>query len=177
VFVAEDAVTEPAAESGDLPPIVAEFRRALDTLAVGYGDLVTVEHYFDADPEYDPQPDDWPADHGWTTLLHPTAQGQWIKAYFDGVDQDLTLQVGEVGWFEWFDLDNIDGIVSEVSGICAGVMEGHVWEWRTRRERGCEVLAPDGRRWCVGEGRPPATLWPRWGIRPIPRQRLAGYGR
>ena len=65
-----------------------------------------------------------PADHGRTTVLDPTAQGQWIKVYFDGVDQDLTLQVGEVGWFEWFDLDNIDGIVSEVAGICAGCHGG-----------------------------------------------------
>jgi hypothetical protein len=171
----DQPTTGPTADPAELPPVVAELRRELDALAAPYGEAIAVSHHFDADPDFDPQSEGWPADHAWITLLDPTVQGQWIKIYFDGIDRDLTLTIDDVGYFEWWDHSDLNSVVGEVAGICAGVMAGDIWEWRTPRERGCEVLAPDGRRWRVTDGRRPAKYWPRWGLRPVPRRRLDGY--
>ena len=130
--------------------------RVLDALAAPYGELVVVSHHFDADPDFDPHAEGSPADHAWITILDPTVQGQWIKVYFDGIDRDLTLTIGEVGYFEWWDHSDANSVVAEVAGICAGVMAGDIWEWRTPHERGCEMVGPDGRRWRVTRGR---RLW------------------
>jgi hypothetical protein len=171
----DDTPTGPTAEAAELPPVVAELRRELDALAAPYGELVAVSHHFDADPDFDPHSGGGSGDHAWITLLHPMVQGQWIKIYFDGIDRDLTLTIDEVGYFEWWDHRDVNSVVSEVAGICAGVMAGDIWQWRTPRERGCEVLAPDGRRWRVADGRSPRKYWPRWGLRPVRRRRLDGY--
>jgi hypothetical protein len=94
--------------------------------------------------------------------------------YFDGVDQDLTFEVGAVGWFEWFDLSDTNSVVSDVTDLCSGVIAGNAWEWRSRFSRGYEVLTPDGRLLRATDGRSP-RLWPRWGLRSV-RRRLPGYG-
>lgn len=173
--VAEGTRSDGTAGEGDPPPVVSELRRGLDALAAQYGDLVTVTHVFDADQQFDPDSEDSWGDHGWITLLEPTVRGASIKVYFDGIDRDLVVEVGDFGWFEWFDLDDTSRVVSDVTGLCSGVMSGDAWEWRTPKERGCDVLAPDGRRWHANDGRPPATIWPRWGLRPLPRRKLPGY--
>ena len=171
----DEFTTGPTAAPVEPPPVVAELRRELDALTASYGELVAVSHHFDGDPSFDPHARGWPADHAWITLLDPTAQGQWIKIYFDGVDRDLTLTIGEVGYFEWWDHSDVKTVVDEVVGICAGVMAGDIWEWRTPSERGCEVLAPDGRRWRFTDGRQQAKFWSRRKLQPIPRRRLDGY--
>ncbi|MCM3523336.1 hypothetical protein, partial [Curtobacterium sp. P97] len=145
--MAEEASSDGIAHEGDRPSVVRELRLDLEALAAPYGDLVTVTHSFGADENFNPDAEDSWVDHGWTTSLRPTVQGAPISVYFDGIDRDLVVEVGDFGWFEWFDLDDTNRVASEVTGLCAGVMSGNEWEWRKPEERGCDVLAPDGRRW------------------------------
>ncbi len=161
-----------AAKPPEPPPVVAELRRALDALAAPYGELVVASH-LDADPDFDPA-EQCPVDAEWITSLEPTVQGQRIEVRYD-VDGELFLSIGDVGFLEWWDHSDINSVVAEAAGICAGVMAGDIWEWRTAHERGCEVVGPDARRWRLTDGRPPWKYWPRWGLWPVRHRRLAGY--
>ena len=147
--------------------MVAELRRAIDEVCAAYGKLVTTKHRFDASERYVPDSEDWPADHGWTTELWPAVQGTPVQVYFDGVDQDLQVRVGEyphwVGWFEWStdELDDNGKAVTEVAGLVSGVLAGDIWTWPTRGHRpGCEVLTPGG---C--DGAPAMAMLPQDGGR------------
>jgi hypothetical protein len=164
------------------PPLaVKELRRELEAVCAEYGSLVAVEHSFAAAEGYDPDSAAWPADHGWTTELHPTAHGVPVQVYFDGVDEDLQVRVGEpdrsIGLFEWSadELSDISRTGPEVARVVGGVLAGDVWEWRTDRERGCEVRDRTGRLWRAGDGRPPSAQVPPRREHPASQRRLPGY--
>ena len=154
------------------PPVVTELRRALDALAAPYGELVVVSH-LDADPDFDPA-EQCPVDAEWITSLEPTARGQRIEVRYDG-DGELFLFIGDVGFLQWGDHSDVNGVVAEATGICAGVIAGDIWEWRTAHERGCEVVGPDARRWRLTDGRPRWKYWPPWALWPVRHRRLVGY--
>ncbi len=83
--------------------------------------------------------------YGWRTTVHPVTVGSSLWIWFDGFDEDLAVLIDDRHWFEWRDLRDEDAVISEAAGLCTGVVAGDLWEWETRRSRGCDVVLPDGR--------------------------------
>ena len=151
-------------------------RREIDALCEPYGDVVVIEHDFKAEGAYRAGDGPGYAAYGWGTSLTPVGEGQRVWIWFDGLDRDVVVDVGGIGWFEWRDLSDEDGVRADIVGLCSGVLAGQVWAWRTRRTRGCEVQTPDGRLLRATRHGIEPVFWPEWGTRRVrARQQLSGY--
>lgn len=166
-----------SAQVNDEPPVLMNrLRDRIRAAAEEYRHLVVVEDSFKAEGNYGAGNGPGYAAYGWGTSLRPTAQGQPLDFWFDGLDVDLVAQVGDVGWFEWRDLADEDRVLAEAAGLCSGVLAGDVWEWRTLRTSGCEVRIPDGRVLRATRYGLDPWLLPAWGTRRVlSRRRLSGY--
>jgi hypothetical protein len=124
---------------------MVELRRMVDDLCADREDAV-VEHSFDVSGAFGvPSKPRGGVVYGWETTVHPASIGSALWIWFDGLDEDLAVMIDELHWFEWRDREDADAVVSEAAGLCAGVLAGNLWEWETRRGKGCDVMLPDGR--------------------------------
>ncbi len=83
--------------------------------------------------------------------LESDAPALWL--WFDAIDNDVALQIGDFGWFEWRDLST-SGWQDDVANIVAAVLAGRVtkrsWLWHTS----CEVVVEHGTVRRASSGRP-----------------------
>ncbi len=165
----------PTAEEREPPRLMSKLRQSIDALCANRDDVV-VKHYFDVEGAFGLDSKSGGAVYGWGTSLSPVGHGSPLWIWFDGFDGDLALMLRDTYWFEWRDLDDEAAIISDVVGLCAGVLTGDAWEWRTRRRRGCDVLLPDGRVLTATDGQLRGL---RWGEDREVRSRhqLPAYGR
>ncbi len=149
-------------------------RRQIAELCAGRDDVI-VEHEFRAEGVY--RAGDGPgwAVYGWGTTMSPVRFGTPVSAWFDGFDQELDVSVDDRYRFEWRDLSEATDVLSEAVGLCAAVLNGDAWEWRTRRRRGLDVMTPAGRLLNGTDGRSLGLRW--WGGHRVrSRRRLPAYG-
>lgn len=155
---------------------MTRLRDRIREVAAAYRDLVLVEDSLWAEGNYRAGDGLGYASYGWGTRLKPRAHGQSIRFWYDGLDVDLVAKVGDVGWFEWRDLTDEDAVLAEAVGLCAGVLAGDIWKWRTLRTTGCEVRLPDDRLMRATRHGWEPWLRPAWGTRRVlSRRRLDGY--
>ena len=98
-----------------------------------------------------------------------------LSARFDGFDQELDVDVDNRVRFEWRDLSDLADVLSDVVGLCAALLNGDAWEFRTRCRRGIEVMTPGGRLLTATDGRSYGLPW--WGGHRVrSRWRVPPYG-
>jgi hypothetical protein len=154
---------------------MVNLRRQVDQLCADRDD-VRVEHRFDVSGAFGlPSDDSGGAVYGWGTTMEPTAAGTPLWIWFDGFDEDLAVMIEDKHWFEWLDISDEDAVVAEVTGLCAGVLAGQLWEWKTRGARGCDVMLPDGRTLTVTQSRLRLAPWLNRD-KVLFRRKLSAYG-